>query len=112
MRRRDFIAGLGGSLASLPLMTQAQQLAQMHRIAHLASGTEAARRPFIDAFKTGMRELSYVEGQNFSFDTRFDDGNFERLTTKTCGRRSREAFVRRRKRTCDHKDEKWKAERL
>jgi putative ABC transport system substrate-binding protein len=64
MRRRDFIAALGGA-AGLPLGARAQQRA-MPVIGVLSLGTESKGAPFNNsgAFRQGLGELGYIEGQN------------------------------------------------
>ena len=82
MKRRAFIILLGGAAAAQaiwPLPLGAQQPAKRHRIGYLSGGTEASRLPMLAAFRRGMRELGYVEGQNFIIEARFAEGKFERL---------------------------------
>src|SRR5215470_7063010 len=67
MRRRDFIALLGGTAAAWPLTTHAQQSA-MPMIGYLA---EVPDVPHLNAaFQRGMAELGYVEGKNFATEYR------------------------------------------
>src|SRR3712207_312945 len=74
MRRRDFLAGL--LLATATRRAQAQQAGKVARIGYL----EPAGNPrLLDAFKSGMRDLGYVEGQNLTIDHRVGDGRTERL---------------------------------
>jgi hypothetical protein len=65
MRRREFIALLGGAASpiGLPLAAQAQQPEKIPRIGlllHLSPGPSTE----LDAFRQGLRELGYIEGQN------------------------------------------------
>jgi putative tryptophan/tyrosine transport system substrate-binding protein len=80
-RRRKFISLLGGALASsigLPLAARAQQPKKIPRIGlllHLSPGESME----LDAFRQGLRELGYIEGQNIVIDYRFASGQVERL---------------------------------
>ena len=59
MRRRDFIAGLGGA-AAWPLAAPAQQRA-VPVIGYLGSGTEHGFAPMLAAFRKGLDEQGYAE---------------------------------------------------
>src|SRR5688572_19825399 len=61
MKRRDFLALLGGAAAVYPLTVHAQQPARMSRIGWIAIGTPQGSE-FFEAVKQGLRELGYVEG--------------------------------------------------
>jgi len=77
MRRREFIAVLGGA-AAWPISTLAQQRpAKIHRI--FWASTEAQPDPFVDGFREGLRELGYVEGVNFVLQLRYAPGNPDAL---------------------------------
>ena len=80
MRRRDFIAFLGGATAAWPLATRAQP-GRVRRIGVLSGGTrpaslESSRH---GSFLQGMRELGYVEGRDFIVEWRFAEGKYDRL---------------------------------
>ena len=67
MKRREFIAVLGGA-AAWPLVEGAQQSVKIYRLGYLAP----ARIPhLIDALLTGLRELGYVEGKNIKIECRY-----------------------------------------
>src|SRR5215212_4727874 len=72
MRRRDFIAGLGSMATAWPLNAGAQP-SKVRFILWLS--TEAQPDPFIAAFREGMRERGYVEGQNLAFVLRYAPGD-------------------------------------
>jgi putative ABC transport system substrate-binding protein len=77
MRRRDFITLLGGA-AAWPLAARAQQADSTAR--QVRVGLIAASPPtpaMLNAFRDGMRERGYVEGQNLSVAVRWPQGSFE-----------------------------------
>jgi putative tryptophan/tyrosine transport system substrate-binding protein len=83
--RRQFVQGAG--LAGLGLLAGCgrlsllgQQAAQVPRIGFLAVGSPDGRAPLIAAFLQGLRDLGYTEGQNFTIEYRFSDGQDERLS--------------------------------
>ena len=73
MRRREFIALLGGS-AGWPLAARAQQ-PKVWRIGVLAPVPPTPA--MLSAFRDGMRGRGYVEGQNLSIDVRWPQGSFD-----------------------------------
>ena len=77
MRRRQFITLLGGA-AAWPLAARAQQGAKVFRIGFLFYGSSGSS-PELDAFRRGLREFGYIEGQNIAVEYRFASGQVERL---------------------------------
>jgi putative ABC transport system substrate-binding protein len=77
MRRRDFIAGLGGA-AGWPLTSRAQQRA-LPVIGILSLGSAAGDKLRIGALKDGLNQSGYVEGQNITVDYRYAESQFDRL---------------------------------
>jgi putative ABC transport system substrate-binding protein len=77
MRRREFIALLGSSVA-WPLAARAQQ-AGMPVIGFLNAGTAAVNVQTVLAFNRGLKEVGFVEGQNVAVEYRFAEGQFDRL---------------------------------
>jgi putative ABC transport system substrate-binding protein len=78
MRRREFIALVGGTAALWPLSVSAQQADKVHRIGFLGLGTASTWAPRVNALRTGLREHGYSEGRNFVFDFQWAD-TFDRL---------------------------------
>jgi putative tryptophan/tyrosine transport system substrate-binding protein len=76
MRRREFITFLGGAAATWPLATRAQQFGKMPRVGVLVS--LSAPHPFTEAFRSGMRDLGYIEGRNIAIEWRYADAQFSR----------------------------------
>ena len=79
MRRREFITLLGG-VAAWPLAARAQQAA-MPLIGVLSPISVAGAARNIKAFRQGLRDLGYVEGQEIAIEYRFAEGASERLTS-------------------------------
>jgi ABC-type uncharacterized transport system substrate-binding protein len=81
MRRRAFITLLGGAAAAWPLAAHAQQAAKVARIGCIVTGSleSPEQRATVDAFRQGLRERGYVEGQNIIIEYRAADGRIERF---------------------------------
>jgi putative ABC transport system substrate-binding protein len=82
MRRRDFIAVVGGSVLAWPPATLAQQPASAGRRLGLlfAPSAQAMKASgFLDAFTQALKEAGWIEGQNVVFESRFADGNNDML---------------------------------
>jgi ABC-type uncharacterized transport system substrate-binding protein len=75
MERRAFVAGSVGLLAA-PLAAAAQERGKIPRVGVLVA--ESAPHPFTEAFRSGMRELGYVEDRNIAIEWRYADGLFSR----------------------------------
>jgi putative tryptophan/tyrosine transport system substrate-binding protein len=77
MRRRELIAGATGLIA-YPLGASAQQ-ARLPLIGFLHSGSPGPFAHLVAAFREGLRETGYVEGQNVAIDFRWAEGNYDLL---------------------------------
>ena len=77
-RRHFLLTSLAGALA-VPRAAEAQQAGAVHRIGYLTSGSAAATPRSVEAFRQGLRELGWVEGQNIVIDYRFAEGRSDRL---------------------------------
>jgi putative tryptophan/tyrosine transport system substrate-binding protein len=79
MRRREFTAGLGASLAA-PLVARAQQPLPPI-IGFLNSGSPGPFARLLAAFHQGLKDGGYVEGQNVVIEYRWAEGHYDRLST-------------------------------
>jgi len=78
VRRREFIALLGGA-AAWPLAARAQQSTNKVSVGFLSVNAHSAMIARIDAFQRGLGDLGYIVGQNIAVEYRFAEGQPDRL---------------------------------
>src|SRR5215510_9534398 len=79
MRRRDFIALVGGAIACPMGVSAQQQAGKVPRIGFLSLTSPSDRPPLFDAFRQGLRGLGWIEGQNIVIDYRYAEDRVDRL---------------------------------
>ena len=80
MRRREFIALLGSSLAGWSPAARAQQAGRVPTIGFLGSATPATQGQWVTAFVQRLRELGWIEGRTIAIEYRWGEGRPERFT--------------------------------
>lgn len=79
MRRRQFFSLVGGAVVTWPLAARAQQPA-LPVVGYLSSGTPESDADFyLAAFRQGLREIGYTEGQNVAIEYRWAEFQNDRL---------------------------------
>jgi putative ABC transport system substrate-binding protein len=78
MRRRDFITLIGGAAVAWPLTAPAQQPA-LPVVSFIRDGSADASTKYVAAFRKGLSETGYVEGQNVTVEYHWVKGEYDRL---------------------------------
>ena len=79
VKRREFIALVGGAAIAWPVAARAQQPGKVHRIGFLGSATAAGSANTVESLRTGLSEFGYVEGTNIVTEFRWAEGRYDRL---------------------------------
>ncbi len=77
--RRAFLGTLAGGLLAAPFTADAQPAGKVYRVGYLTAGSVTANPRVLEAFRQGLRELGWVEGQNIVIEYRSAEGHFDRL---------------------------------
>ena len=91
IKRRGFIAGLGSAAAWPPIASAQQQPARIPRLGYLLTGSLESpdTQEFVEAFRQGLRQLGYMEGQNIIIEyseAHLHIERFSNLATELVGR--------------------------
>jgi len=78
MRRREFIARLGVAATIWPIAARAQQRS-LPVIGFLGVGSRDNYAPYVAAFRKGLDESGFVEGQNVAIEYRWAEGQYDRM---------------------------------
>jgi putative ABC transport system substrate-binding protein len=78
IRRREFIAALGGTAAAWPLPARAQR--PMPVIGYLSGRSADSDASMLVSVRRGLGDVGYAEGRNVTIEYRFTDGRYDRLS--------------------------------
>jgi ABC-type uncharacterized transport system substrate-binding protein len=79
VKRRAFLSAMAGGILAAPLAAEAQQAGKVPRVGVLLL-SDGAQESVGGAFRKGLRELGYVEGQTIALEYRLAEGNEERFS--------------------------------
>jgi putative ABC transport system substrate-binding protein len=78
VNRRVFLGAVPLALLATPLAGEAQQAGKVYRIAFLGASSPALESELVAAFRKGLRDLGYIEGQNIVIEYRWAEGRYDR----------------------------------
>jgi ABC-type uncharacterized transport system substrate-binding protein len=79
MERRAFLTMVAGGLLAAPVAAEAQPGTKAPRVGFVEAGSRSANQHFLDAFRQGLRDLRYIEGQTIFIEDRWADGRPDRF---------------------------------
>jgi len=79
VRRREFITLFGGTAVGWSFAASAQTQSKIPRVGYVFGGTPTTSKHLIEAFRQGLRELGYIEGQTIVLEVRGAEGRSERM---------------------------------
>ena len=77
--RKLLLVALALGILAAPLAPDGQQASKVPRIGYLEFGSAAPGTPHLEAFRQGLRDLGWVEGQNIAIEVRYAEGKHDRL---------------------------------
>ena len=79
MRRREFITLVGGGAAAWPFTARSQQAERMPVIGFMSARSPQDSEYLVEAFRLGLKDGGFVEGQNVTVEYRWAQGEYSRL---------------------------------
>jgi putative ABC transport system substrate-binding protein len=83
VRRRDFFRVVAGAATARPLAARAQQSAKLPLIGFLNAQSPEAFAPYAEAFRAGLEDVGFVDGQNVAIEYRWARGHYDLLPSLT-----------------------------
>jgi len=77
--RREFAVAMAGGLLTAPFVAGAQQAGRLPRLGYLGASSPTLEPEILEAFRQGLRDLGYVEGQSIAIEYRWAEGHDDRL---------------------------------